>query len=236
MSSTIDRLNTSTLSWSPRQLARRVLLACLPKNRFVDRFPNTGAIYLTFDDGPHPEHTPELLGLLKKLCARATFFVIGRECDRYPDIVRRIVDEGHAIGNHTYSHLDARRVSKRQYIEDIDRANDAIERVVGFAPRLFRPPYGRLSIATTGALALSDCKVVLWSVDTRDYTATDSAELCGWMSKTQFNDGDVVLMHDSKPYAAGALENVVRDAVERELQLRPVSVHRCRQFDARQPG
>src|SRR5262245_55440479 len=94
-----------------RQLAREALGLLLPKHRFALRGRRCdGAIHWTFDDGPHPEHTPRVLDVLAESGASATFFVVGQQAEKYPELVRRIVHEGHAIGNHTWSHCDPRKV------------------------------------------------------------------------------------------------------------------------------
>ncbi len=95
-------------------------------------------IYLTFDDGPDPEVTPWVLDLLAKYDAKATFFCLGRNVERYPEIFKRILCEGHAVGNHSYSHLDGWRTGKKRYVRDIERAAKLIQSF------LFRPPYGRI--------------------------------------------------------------------------------------------
>ena len=105
-------------------------------------------VYLSFDDGPHPEHTPRLLELLRKHGAKATFFLIGDQAEKHPDIVRRIVEEGHTIGNHSMTHPRLSRLSAREQLADIARADAVLERFNGRKRQMFRPPNGRATLAT----------------------------------------------------------------------------------------
>ena len=139
MPNTVDHLNTTVSRWSPRQLAQRGLLSCVPRRRLLESLPGTEAIYLTFDDGPHPEYTPRVLDVLAEYHAQATFFVVGQQCERYPDLVRRISAEGHAIGNHTYSHVKARDVSSSNYIDEVMRTNNDHSITRGKAMFTFSP-------------------------------------------------------------------------------------------------
>jgi peptidoglycan/xylan/chitin deacetylase (PgdA/CDA1 family) len=100
---------------------------------------------LTFDDGPHPVHTPVLLDWLKVNHIRATFFVLGKNAERYPGIVKRMIQEGHEVGNHSWSHPNLRVMPPKKMLAEVRRAHDLITRITGRAPVLFRPPYGALS-------------------------------------------------------------------------------------------
>ncbi len=215
-----DRLNRATPRWSPRQVARQALVACLPSSRLVERFPGTGAVYLTFDDGPHPEHTPRVLDVLRQHDARATFFVVGRECERYPEIVRRIVDEGHTLGNHTHTHVDARQVSLGDYQRDIRQADETIRSIVGIESAWFRPPYGRLTVVSMAMLAYNRRTIVLWNVDVRDYAAVDHEEIRGWLQENPVCGGDIVLLHDSRPHGIEILPDLIDAAAKAGFALR----------------
>jgi peptidoglycan/xylan/chitin deacetylase (PgdA/CDA1 family) len=215
-----NRLNRGTSRWSPRQLTRRALVACLPQSRLIESLPGTGAIYLTFDDGPHPEYTPRLLDLLRDQGAEATFFVVGRECERHPKILQRIVGEGHAIGNHTQTHLDARVASRSDYQRDVRQGVETIRTISGTSPALFRPPYGRLSIASMVSLARERQTIVLWNVDVRDYAARDAEEVRSRFAENSLTSGDVVLMHDTFPYALSVLPELMQKASLAGLSFR----------------
>ena len=129
------------------------------------------AVYLTFDDGPTPGITEWILSTLDKYDAKATFFVLGKNAEMYPDLYRRIVDAGHRIGNHTYSHQKGWGMSLERYIEDVDFANDLLH------TELFRPPYARITPAQARALA-KRYKLVMWDVLSRDYNRALSPRTC----------------------------------------------------------
>jgi peptidoglycan/xylan/chitin deacetylase (PgdA/CDA1 family) len=130
------------------QVVRRALLSTLPRRLLIDRAPRaSGKLYLTFDDGPHPQHTPRLLEQLRTWQLKATFFVVGQEAQRFPSIVRQIVADGHAIGTHSWRHAPAKETTSVQLAEETLRTAALIEKLTGVRTRLFRPPYGALSAA-----------------------------------------------------------------------------------------
>ena len=151
-------------------------------------------IALTFDDGPHPEYTAEILDILAEYGIRATFFVIGENVDLYPEVLQRTVAEGHEIGNHTQTH-PLKNLSGEQMEREISECESTICEWIDCRPRLFRPPGGIISQTVT-ALAEDHCyRVILWSVDTRDWAHTPVERI----TKTVLDEvgaGDIILMHD----------------------------------------
>ena len=148
-------------------------------------------IYLTFDDGPTPDITTYVLNELKKHNAKATFFCIGKNVKKYHTIYERIKKEGLAIGNHTYNHLNASRVTKTSYIENIQKAAKLIK------SNLFRPPYGRLKSSQARSIISMGYKIIMWDVLSADFDTTVTPEKClkNVLSKT--SSGSIVVMHDS---------------------------------------
>ncbi len=128
-------------------------------------------MFLTFDDGPTPGITEWILATLDKYDAKATFFVLGKNVEMYPDLFRKIVDAGHRVGNHTYSHQKGWRMSLERYVEDVDFANDLIR------SELFRPPYAQITPAQTRMLA-KRYKLVMWDIVSRDYNRRLSPRTC----------------------------------------------------------
>jgi peptidoglycan-N-acetylglucosamine deacetylase len=157
---------------------------------------NEPLIYLTFDDGPHPEATPFVLDELGKYNAKATFFCIGKNVERYPDIYQRILDEGHATGNHTQHHMNGWNVKDEDYLRDIKQASRSIK------SSLFRPPYGRIkatqyrNIAT--AMDKTDARVIMWSILSGDFDTGLTGKQCAETVTRNAANGSIVVFHDSE--------------------------------------
>jgi peptidoglycan/xylan/chitin deacetylase (PgdA/CDA1 family) len=173
-----------------------------------------GAVALTFDDGPHPEHTPRLLDVLAGLGIPATFFLIGREAERHPALVQRIAAEGHAVGGHSYTHGDPALTPARQLLDEVRRTRDLLGTILGCPPDLFRPPHGKLSAAKLLRLWVCSQSVVLWNVDPKDFVGPTADAVWDRLRATPPRGGDVVLLHDNHPHAARLVPDlapVVRD-------------------------
>lgn len=147
-------------------------------------------VFLTFDDGPTPGVTEYILATLAKYNAKATFFVLGKNVEMYPDLYQRILDAGHKVGNHTYSHQKGWGMSLERYVEDVDFAGDIVH------SELFRPPYARITIAQTRALARR-YKLVMWDIISRDYNLSLSPERCLKNVINNIEAGSIVVFHDS---------------------------------------
>lgn len=153
-------------------------------------------VALTFDDGPHPVHTPRLLDILREHRATATFYLIGRSVRAYPDVARRIADEGHEIGNHTWSHPELWNLGDYDVLREIDRTSEVIWRTVGKLPATMRPPYG--AITRYQARMLHDTRLlptVMWSVDPSDYRRP-GPDVVASRIVTKAHCGAIVLTHD----------------------------------------
>lgn len=157
-------------------------------------------LYLTFDDGPIPEVTPFVLDELKKWEAKATFFCIGKNIEANPDIFKRIIDEGHSIGNHTYDHLNGWNTADKGYFENIEKCAavilDSIPHSAFRNPRLFRPPYGKLRPSQYSTLK-SQYRIVMWDVLSYDFDLSLSAENVLNNVLKNGEAGSIIVMHDS---------------------------------------
>ena len=157
---------------------------------------NDKILYLTFDDGPHPEATPFVLKELKKHNALATFFCIGKNVVSYPGIYKQIKNEGHSVGNHTYNHLNGWKTSNDDYLKDIALASHEID------SDLFRPPYGRITSFQAKNLKPvmkgKEPKVIMWDVLSGDFDPDCTAQQC--LSNVLFGSvpGSIVVFHDSE--------------------------------------
>jgi peptidoglycan/xylan/chitin deacetylase (PgdA/CDA1 family) len=154
-------------------------------------FPNErGKLFLSFDDGPHPDVTPFVIDQLKKYNAKATFFCLGKQVEKYPDIYQLIISEGHAVGNHTFSHFKPLRMSCKEYVYDILKAAELINSA------LFRPPYGKMTWKQYKAIK-KDYKIVLWDIISYDFDKNTSAEKCIDNVIKNSQDGSIVVFHDA---------------------------------------
>jgi peptidoglycan/xylan/chitin deacetylase (PgdA/CDA1 family) len=153
-------------------------------------------IYLTFDDGPHPQATPFVLDELKRYQAKAIFFCIGKNVKAYPEIYKRILDEGHAVGNHTQNHLNGWKTKDEIYLADIREASQYIN------THLFRPPYGRITKFQASnikaALRNDNAKIIMWDVVSGDFDNTLLPQDCLENVILNTNRGSIVVFHDSE--------------------------------------
>ena len=203
-----------------RQMIKSVFTAALPQSWLMTRGPRASVsqqqeIALTFDDGPHPEHTPRLLDVLAAAGAKGTFFVIGEQTLRHPKLVRRMADEGHEIGNHTWTHSEPSQTSAVRFLEEVTQTRRMIQNLTGRDCRLMRPPKGALTVKKTLGLWRQQQTIALWNSDPKDFAMTDEAELLRWLDGYRPRTGDIVLLHDNHPRAAVAVERLTR----RDLRL-----------------
>ncbi|SHJ80751.1 polysaccharide deacetylase family protein [Tepidibacter formicigenes] len=154
-------------------------------------------IALTFDDGPHPRITPKILDLLKKYDVKATFFVLGKHVQFYPEPLKRIKEEGHEIGNHTFSHIDVKNTSEKKIQEEFEKTQDEVFSVIGEKPTVFRPPFGYYNKAVKKVAKKYGVKIILWSTsqDTKDWSNPGVEKIVRTVLNNICN-GDIILLHD----------------------------------------
>lgn len=180
-------------------------------------------IALTFDDGPHPVHTPKLLDTLKQKGIRATFYVIGRSVETYPEIAKRIVAEGHEIANHTWSHPALTKLSASGVEREITRTTEVIQRVTGVRPTNMRPPYGATNARLNKRLDEEfGLKVIMWSVDPLDWKYRNSARVTSEIL-TNTRPGGIVLAHDIHPTTVAAMPATIDGLKSRGFRFVTVS-------------
>jgi peptidoglycan/xylan/chitin deacetylase (PgdA/CDA1 family) len=170
-------------------------------NYIWDTPNNEKKIYLTFDDGPTPEITEWVLEELKKHQVKATFFCIGKNISNQPNLFLKIMNEGHAIGNHTYNHLNGWNTSTEDYLENITLCKSAIldlkPTIYDQKPPLFRPPYGKIKKSQSKKLRQLGYKIIMWDVLSADFDQNISPEKCLENVINNVKSGSVIVFHDS---------------------------------------
>ena len=157
-------------------------------------------VYLTFDDGPIPEVTPRVLEILARYNVKATFFMVGENIDKHPDVFRQVVAAGHSIGNHTYNHLKGWRTPFKTYMANVARFEEAyLTGEAGLTAKrsLFRPPYGKATLSQRRALARQGYKLIYWDILTRDYDVSVTPEQMLANIKRNTRPGTIINFHDS---------------------------------------
>ena len=162
-------------------------------------------IALTFDDGPHPIYTPQMLELLKEEQVPATFFLLGENVELYGDVVKEIAKEGHLIGNHTYHHVQITSLSLEEACKEIQETSDLIEELTGTGTEYVRPPFGTWNEELEERL---DLIPVMWSIDTKDWT-TQNVDWIVRETVKHAEDHDIILMHDSYQSTVDAVKRVI---------------------------
>ncbi len=188
---------------------------------FIWNFPDEkDGIFLTFDDGPRPEVTPWVLDMLDKYNAKATFFCIGKNVEMFPELFEEVKRRGHAVGNHSYSHVKGWGMTTGDYVKDIDTAGDMIK------SNLFRPPYAR--IGTNQARMLGErYHTIMWNILSRDYNRNLSGDACARNVIPHLAPGAIIVFHDSikcSPNLFEALPQVLEAIKEKGLVCKPIEL------------
>ncbi|MGB0402855.1 MAG: polysaccharide deacetylase family protein [Salibacteraceae bacterium] len=201
------------LSWAVFQIERNLFLTSI---NYSDSSP---AISITFDDGPNPDHTPQILETLKKHNVKAAFFCIGKNVESHPELAKRIFDEGHILANHSYSHdkwIDFN--NKMGWLDEMNQSNKAIKTICGKTPRYFRPPYGITTPHLRKALLSSSMMSIGWNVrslDTLNNNVSEIIERC----MNQLKKGSIVLFHDNLSWSAEVLDKFLIEAKNQKFEV-----------------
>lgn len=170
-----------------------------------------GKIALTFDDGPHPQYTPQLLDGLAKRDVKATFFITGENAESYPDLVRQMYEEGHLIGNHTYSHLQLNKKNRETFKAELIQTNEIIKEITGEEVVYVRPPYGSWDKSFEEELNMFP---VLWTIDPLDWCSNDVACVINKVIP-KVKENSIILMHDEYASTVTAALQIV-DELQKE--------------------
>ena len=182
-------------------------------------------IALTFDDGPHPALTPRILEILAKYNVPATFFMVGQNVLNYPNAARAVIDAGHEVGNHTFTHPHIANLNEKAIFEEIGKCEDALEELCEYRPHLLRTPQGALTQSLERCLLDDDYILVLWSLDTRDWENKSTASIVKTVLEG-VQSGDIILMHDfigHNSKTPEALEKIIPILLSRGYEFVTVS-------------
>lgn len=168
-------------------------------------------IALTYDDGPDPVYTEELLAVLEAENVRATFFLLGQEIAGQEEIVKKMYDAGHILGNHTYSHVDLLGLSEWEALEQLRKTNEVIAACTGEYPQYFRPPFGRCSESINKQISML---MIMWTLDTRDWECQDTGVIVENIVQN-VKENDIILMHDGYETTVEATRQVIPILKER---------------------
>jgi len=154
-------------------------------------------IYLTFDDGPIPELTPAILEILKSHNAKATFFCVGDNIRKHPEIFKRVVEAGHSIGNHTFNHVKGWRLSNHTYLQNIEECKTQIDGLYKSNKSLFRPPYGQIKPAQVNSLKQQGFEIIMWDVLSKDYKVDLNLDKAIQAIIKATRSGSIIVFHDN---------------------------------------
>ncbi|MDQ5930753.1 MAG: peptidoglycan-N-acetylglucosamine deacetylase [Bacteroidota bacterium] len=170
-------------------------------SKVIWSLPNANnQIYLSFDDGPTPEVTQWVLDQLQEYQAKASFFCIGKNIEKEPELFQKIVQQGHTIGNHTFDHLNGWKTSTKDYLENIDKCQAMIEKTAAKktpVSKFFRPPYGKLKNDQINELKKKGYKIIMWDVLSADFDTSISKEKCLENVVANIKPGSIIIFHDS---------------------------------------
>lgn len=206
-------LGIALTAWGSFSIQRNYFLQAIHHNSSIQE----PVMALTFDDGPHP-NTEKVLDLLKQYQMKATFFCIGKEIQKYPEIARRIIAEGHVISNHTFSHSNKMGfLSTVEVTEEITQTNEIIFRTIHHKPALFRPPFGVTNPNIAKAVQATDMHVIGWNIRSLD-TKAKSSDVIMQRVVPKLEKGAIVLLHDNRTLTVETLEQLLQHIQKKNLQ------------------
>lgn len=199
------------------------LSAVLPENNVFGPVFSQGSreeklVALTFDDGPYPPYTGQILDILKETHTPATFFLVGQNAKAHPGLVQRMAAEGHQIGNHTYHHVDLLKLDRKDIAQEVDSTNQVISELTGKPPAVLRPPHGFRDPVVLDIMKQRNLQVVEWSVMSRDWT-NPGVEVIVERTVSKVKNGSIVLLHDGDGIESAAPRAQTVEAVRQLIPL-----------------
>jgi peptidoglycan/xylan/chitin deacetylase (PgdA/CDA1 family) len=204
------------------------LAALLRVPRRLEGEAAAGGVALTFDDGPHPQGTPAVMAALERAGAHATFFLVGEQAQRYPELVCELLAAGHDLAVHAFRHRIQLRLTARAVADDLERASAVLGQLSGRRLRVYRPPYGAFTAGGLAAVRRAGLEPLLWSRWGRDWRRSTTPAEIARLTTARVRAGDVILLHDADHYCdpgawrctVAALPRILAELERREL--RPV--------------
>jgi peptidoglycan/xylan/chitin deacetylase (PgdA/CDA1 family) len=175
-----------------------------------------GEVSFTFDDGPDPEVTPKVLAVLRETGVKAAFFVIGRNAEKHPQLLKRILDEGHVVGNHTFNHDYV--LSKSAAEKQVTEGQDAIEKIIGKKPVYFRPPFGVMNPKIADAVMKEHCTIIGWDLRSQDGRIRTKEATIDRV-KAHLKRSTVLLFHDTNPTTPDALREIIHLCIQNGMKI-----------------
>ena len=205
-----------------KRMVKAAILQMAPKRLLFSRGNRRSRVVaLSFDDGPHPEHTERILAVLREEGVKATFFLVGTEVQKYPALARAIARDGHGMGGHAWSHRRLNGMVRHELDKEVEQTAALIQETTGVSSRLFRPPYGVVTIPLLRYAGTRGWTVVLWSVDSGD--ARLGASPAAMRAATQsVGPGDIVLLHEDYPHTVEGLRGIIQDLKARGFSFATV--------------
>lgn len=193
---------------------------------YIDK--NKKMVAITFDDGPHAANTEQILQILSDNGAHATFFMLGQNVSTYPEVVKKVYEGGHEIGNHTWNHPQLTKLSADQISSQVSKTSDAIYNITGERPKLVRPPYGAINATVKSVI---NEPLILWNIDSLDWKSRDENQIVPLVMES-VQDGDIILLHDIHATTVPAVKRIVEQLVQEDYQLVTVSqLLDCKGYD-----
>ncbi len=206
---------------SPEELAAqhaREVRKGIIYNKLIRGNPHTKTVALTFDDGPHPQYTPQLLSILKREGVKATFFVVGEMAEQYRDLVRAEHEGGHLVGNHTFHHVNLTKIPSDQVRVEWQACQDVVKSITGEAPRFCRPPGGDYDVVVMRAAEAQGLTTVLWTDDPGDYASPGDLKI-ETRVLDHIGNGGIILIHDGVQQTVDVLPQIVEHLKRRGFRF-----------------
>lgn len=181
--------------------------------------PNKKMIAITFDDGPSPYNTYEIINILEEYNVHATFFMLGQNVQAYPEVVKRVYETGNEVANHSWNHPQLTKLSAESIAKQINDTSDAIYNITGERPKLVRPPYGAMNDTVKSTIQET---LILWNIDSLDWKTKDQNQIVP-LVMSDVEDGDIILLHDIHPTTTPAVRRIVEQLLAQDYQIITVS-------------